>query len=295
MVTVMAIDWDDIRLLQKVGETGSFSKAAIALHTSQPTVSRRMQRLQERLQVTLFERKNKGLRLSSQGEVLYDLAQEMVQNANSFEIAARSLAQQTHVVRLACSPLTGLALGPYLNDLCEGLSNVKIALLTSVDFVSLEKGEADIAIRNVRPEKGNLLLQSVGTHSFGIYANREISEKYAVEIETGNFSKCPWVGYHQNMSHLPSSKWLAQNYGITQPDIQLDNSLLILGAIEKGMGFAILPSYIGAYSNLIAIKKPLKGLSFESWLLSHSQSSHDPVILKIKERLKVQLQNIFSG
>ena len=42
-------DWDDLRVLLSVVQTGSFSRTANALGLTQPTVSRRVARLEKRL------------------------------------------------------------------------------------------------------------------------------------------------------------------------------------------------------------------------------------------------------
>jgi len=290
---MMNEDWDDIRLFQKVGETGSFSKAARALNISQPTVSRRMQHFQEKMGLNLFVRSDKGLCLSPEGRVLFNMAHDMALNADAFKLASTSLAHQEQTVRVACSPLVGLALAANLDELNAGLTNVRIALLTSVDFVSLEKGDADIALRNQRPDKGNLLVQSLGAHHFAIYASQCLVDRFADKITRHDWQNCPWVGYHASMSHMPSSRWLARHLGVTTPDLQLDNSLLILNAARRGKGFAILPTYIGELEGLIAIKRPLPDLVFKSWLVSHEQTIHNNAVSQVKQRLHQRLKTIF--
>ncbi|CAN7430223.1 LysR family transcriptional regulator [Rhizobacter sp. LjRoot28] len=62
---------DRIALLQtflRVAEAGSFSAAAALLDTTQPTVSRRVQQLEDLLGARLVERSTRGLRLTEEGE-----------------------------------------------------------------------------------------------------------------------------------------------------------------------------------------------------------------------------------
>src|SRR5215469_18263383 len=61
-------DWDDFRLLLSVVQLGSFSRAAAALGIQQPTVSRRIERLEERLGVRLMDRTNRGAALTPEGQ-----------------------------------------------------------------------------------------------------------------------------------------------------------------------------------------------------------------------------------
>ncbi|NVK18223.1 MAG: LysR family transcriptional regulator [Methylocystaceae bacterium] len=284
-------NWDDIKLFEKVVALKSYSKAAESLNISQPTVSRRMKLLQTDLGFTLFERSERGLIPTEKALVLYNLAGNMVNHAQSFEIAARSLRHQKQTINIACSPLIGLAISRHIPMLIDGLDKVNIALLTSPNFVSLEKGEADIALRNVLPEKGNLLAKSLGQNQFGIFGGVDFMEKHKDLIDQGELSTCPWVGYPKSMAHMPSNKWLSQNIGISAPDIQLDSSLLILDAVVNNMGLAVLPTYLEQTHNLIAVRKSLDGLSFKSWLVSHAQTAHDPMITEVKHRIEAVFKN----
>src|SRR5215472_8578707 len=53
-------DWDDLRVLLSVVQTGSFSKTAKALALTQPTVSRRVARLEKLVGAQLVARTNNG-------------------------------------------------------------------------------------------------------------------------------------------------------------------------------------------------------------------------------------------
>lgn len=85
------MDWDDLQIALAVARHGSLSAAARALGSSQPTVSRRLDALEQRLGAQLFEREASGLRLSALGRsLLAGLAQmETGALAVQRQIAAR--------------------------------------------------------------------------------------------------------------------------------------------------------------------------------------------------------------
>lgn len=64
----LALDLRHLRYAMVVAEHGSFRRAAAALNLSQSTVSRRVQLLERRLGVLLFERSRAGARLTYAGE-----------------------------------------------------------------------------------------------------------------------------------------------------------------------------------------------------------------------------------
>ena len=58
-----------LRYFVAVAEALSFTKAAEKLHTAQPSLTRQIRDLEEELGTTLFERRPRGVRLTSAGEM----------------------------------------------------------------------------------------------------------------------------------------------------------------------------------------------------------------------------------
>ena len=54
----MPMDWDDYRYFLAIARTGSLTAAGRGLGVSQPTVSRRLETMEARLKVRLFDRTN---------------------------------------------------------------------------------------------------------------------------------------------------------------------------------------------------------------------------------------------
>lgn len=68
----MFISYDHYRIFYFVAKYGSFTKAAEILLSNQPNLTRTIRSLETSLGCTLFERSNKGVRLTADGEKLYD-------------------------------------------------------------------------------------------------------------------------------------------------------------------------------------------------------------------------------
>ena len=65
------VDWDDFRVFVEVVKIGSFNRAAGHLNMTQPTVSRRLARLEEVIGCKLFDRDRRGPRLTPEGQRIY--------------------------------------------------------------------------------------------------------------------------------------------------------------------------------------------------------------------------------
>ncbi|MEU7043942.1 LysR family transcriptional regulator [Streptomyces varsoviensis] len=82
----------DLRLVgyfTAVAEHANFGRAAAALHVAQPSLSRRIQRLEEHLGVRLFDRTPQGSRLTEAGRAFLPQAQALLQAAHRAELTAR--------------------------------------------------------------------------------------------------------------------------------------------------------------------------------------------------------------
>ncbi len=62
----------------KIADTGSFSKAAKELYLTQPTISAHISALEKELDARVFVRNTKEVKLSKDGEILYQYAKQMM-------------------------------------------------------------------------------------------------------------------------------------------------------------------------------------------------------------------------
>jgi len=74
-----------LRAFQQVVRSGSVTLAAEKLFLSQPSVSLQLQALERELGVMLFERLGSSMKLTPQGEVLYQLSQPLVEGIDKLD------------------------------------------------------------------------------------------------------------------------------------------------------------------------------------------------------------------
>ena len=72
----------DLRYLVAVAEHRHFGRAAQACFVSQPTLSTQLKKLEETLGVTLVERTNRRVMLTSKGEQIVALAKRILVEVN---------------------------------------------------------------------------------------------------------------------------------------------------------------------------------------------------------------------
>lgn len=67
-----------LKYFYEVAELKSISKVSTNLHISQPALSHQLFKLEKELGVKLLERSNRGVKLTSKGEILYNYANKMI-------------------------------------------------------------------------------------------------------------------------------------------------------------------------------------------------------------------------
>ena len=80
-----------LRTFVTVADTGNLTQAADRLFTSQPAVSAHIKALEEQLEIKLFDRTPKGMRLTDNGFILREKAQLVLNASNDLTLKAQTL------------------------------------------------------------------------------------------------------------------------------------------------------------------------------------------------------------
>lgn len=114
-----------------VAEAGSFNKAAERLYISPPAVIKQINAMERTLDVQLFERTHRGLKLTPAGHSMLQDARYIIQYCRDSVTRAKNAMQETEdVIRIGTSPMTPaqvlVDLWPQLQAYCP---NVKFQLV----------------------------------------------------------------------------------------------------------------------------------------------------------------------
>ncbi|KRQ94829.1 transcriptional regulator [Bradyrhizobium jicamae] len=133
----------------KVIETGSFSAAARQLRVGQPSISKTVAQLEQRLGVSLLLRSSRSLSTTEAGQIFYERAKLTIAEADEAELAARGAGAALHG-RLRVSAavtLTRLKIAPKLGRFLAQHPKLEIELILDDRDVDLVGEGIDVALR----------------------------------------------------------------------------------------------------------------------------------------------------
>lgn len=280
-VFAQMMNWNDLRHFIALAKGGSLSAAARLLKTEHTTVARRVAVLEADLGVRLFERNARRYRLTSEGEQIADLALRLEEQA--LDIQRVATGRRTGVggtVRISAPPaFASHFLAERLNTLLASFPELEIELVGDNNFVSLARGEADIAIRMRRPEEDAIVTRKVGEVAFALYA----SHAYLGDRprERWNF-----IGYDRSLDSAPQQQWLKAMAPEASLQFRTNDLVTLMEAAAGGLGVAVLPCFMADRDVRLA-PAPFAGTppSRPIWLLVHSDLSRSPRVRCVLDHL----------
>ncbi|MDX1782050.1 MAG: LysR family transcriptional regulator, partial [Thalassovita sp.] len=167
--------WNHVRAFLSTAEEGSLSAAARKLNLTQPTLGRQVSALEDELGLMLFERVGRTLVLTSAGTELLDHVRAMGEAADRVALVATGQSHSIEgLIRLTASDVySAFVLPQALMQLRREAPRLSIDIVASNDIRDLMRREADIAIRNVRPEQPDLIARLVQEASAHFYASTD--------------------------------------------------------------------------------------------------------------------------
>ena len=264
--------WDDLRYFLAVAETGSFSAAAKQLQSNQPTVGRHVKALEVSLGVRLFNRTRAGLTLTREGS-------RVLEHAESVRDGLAAIGQMGDGRRAAPQGSVRVALPeglctevvvPRLEPFYREYPLVRLILNVSFRTTNLTRGEADLAIRLVRPKEPSVIARRLGTTEVVAVASRAYLKRRGAPRGEPDLEEHFAIAYGDELHGAPENRWLLEHVPPGQVVLQSDSATARRVAAESGLGIAILPSVIlEGNDRLVPILRDVKLPPRDIWLIYH--------------------------
>jgi len=279
-------DWQDIRVFLALGRHGSLSAAARALSVNHATIARRLHALETALGEKLVERRPDGYILTPAGTRTLAAAGDM---EAAVAALGRGDGDDTPRGKVRVNAPPSLAQGFLVGRLAAiptRYPGLDIELAADLRVVSLERHEADIAVRLGRPQDGDVLARPLVTMGYGFYGTATTCRR----IEAG--AEPVFVGFDEVNSHLPEAVWLARHFPRARVAFRAGNQFGQAAAARVDAGLALLPHFVGRADKRLSLCRltPVPQ-SREIWLLMRRQDRKEGPIRTVVDALTTMFRD----
>ncbi len=285
------IDWNLIRGFHATAVAGSLSAAARHLGLTQPTLSRQVLALEADLGVTLFERRGRKLVLTPTGAELLDHIRIMGEAADTLVLAASGRAKE--IGGRVCISATDIVAACILPEILARIRSeapqITIAIVASNEISDLHRGEADIAIRHVRPDRSGLVGRHIRDTEAGFYASEDWIARKGLPKGPADLAVAGLMGFDD-----PRFSGFLREIGIpiATEDLRLvsESSLVIWEMVKRGMGVAVAMREVAERtSGVVNILPDMAPIPVPIWLVTHEELQSSPRIRMVQTILAEEL------
>lgn len=149
-----APDLNELRGFCVAADLGSLGRAAVRLHVSQPSLSKRLASLEAKAGARLLERSPRGVALTPAGRRLYEHARALLQQADQVADVLVGMKRSGDVVRLAASHSASEAFVARMLQDSDRTQRATVELLSANSQVVrglVADGRADVGVAASRP------------------------------------------------------------------------------------------------------------------------------------------------
>ncbi|WP_394838480.1 LysR family transcriptional regulator [Pendulispora rubella] len=292
------MNWDDLRYLLVLARAATLARAAKAIGVDQSTVRRRLEALETSLGGALVDRRREGWRLTPLGERVVEHALRL--ESDVAEIARLAGADddrpEGQVVLTAGEVIMAEFVVPYLGDFGARFPKVTFDLRVSNHVLDLARGEADLAVRIVRPDEPALVTRQVGALDVGLYASRGYLERPPTpalplrgRVPISDLDELRGqriVTYDRSLARSPEATWLASRIDPENVVARSSSPFAMMAAVRAGLGIGPLLSVFAERQPELVCVVPSPALPRRSvWLVGHPTSLRTSRVRAVWEHL----------
>ena len=281
------MDWDDLRYMLAVKRGGSLAGAAGELGVTRTTVGRRLAAAEERLGVRLFDRTPEGFVPTPAGEELAETALLVESEilATEGRLVGRDAALHG---RLRVSTVSFVFEGfpDVFASFIDRYPGIELTVQVTNDNVSLQRREADVALRLGNSPAERLVGRKVGQLHFELYGTRSLVEEIGLGAPLQAY---PWLHWDERSEARWLDEWLAHHAPGARVAMRCDGFSSMYTSVRAGLGVHFLPCILGDRDpELVALGPRLTDEARDLWLLTLPE-------LRTNSRIRAFMDHAFEA
>ncbi|CZF82624.1 HTH-type transcriptional regulator CynR [Grimontia celer] len=260
------LDWSDIPYVLAVCDSGSLSGAARAMKVNHSTVFRRIEGVESKLGVRLFERVPRGYVMTTAGELFYEKAKRLREGLIDIEshLGGQDLRLEG-VLSVTTTDSILHWLTPLIQQFQTQHSAVELRLITEVRALDLMQRDADIALRPTNNPPEHWVGKNLMTLSYTAYAHRDYWQ--SVKDKPDNQR---WICLSEELTQSPMNKLTRKLMSEGAPTTVANSVMGVFELVKGQLGIGVLPCYLGQLSDeLVEVIESDPIHDGQLWLLAH--------------------------
>jgi DNA-binding transcriptional LysR family regulator len=237
----------ELAFFLRVSEEASFSAAARSLDLDPSTISKVIQRLENRLGVRLFHRTSRVLQLTQEGQQFLAAAQKVMTALEDAEASiSPSATEATGVLRLSSTPTFARhSLAPQMADFLKANPALRVEFLLTATPPDLFEQQIDISFQSGNIPDSSLVVRRICSARWQICASPAYLERAGTPQTPAELTR------HQCLNFLPGSfrsRWPMQdktNIESVEPKalVAANNGDMLCALATQGLGLVRLADY----------------------------------------------------
>lgn len=287
------MDLNHLRSFVSVAQFGHLTRAAEALHLSQPALSAHIKSLEEEFGVPLFERSSSGMTLTPSGRRLVAEAEQIIGAVEHLKHSAQELrGEPTGSLKLGTvlEPSV-LRVGDLLVRAGERYPHIEIELnqvMSSDALARVRSGGLDASFYfGPQPEAD---LASI--HLRDIVYRVTMPAAWADELADAPWeavAQRPWIVAPEPSSHRGLVMEMFRDHGpLPERIVEADNESVINNLVESGVGASLIREEVASQSVEAgrSVVWPGSQVTTQLWLVHPAERAADPLLVALLEVLR---------
>jgi len=242
--------FEQLKILVRVVQAGSFTRAAEALDTPKSHVSRVISQLEAELGVKLLERTTRTLSITETGREVYERAVGILGAVDdTVRVAQQAQGEPRGVLRLTCSADFGtLAVGRWIEEYLARHPGAAVEADYTSRVLDLVHEGIDLSIRVGALEESRLVARRLGEMEYGLFASADYLREHGVPAEPADLRRHALIMFSAGTQRrgwklVPAgASGQGEVVRIEGPArLRVNDSFAVRDAVARGLGIAQLP------------------------------------------------------
>src|SRR6056297_591318 len=271
----ITFDWNRARAFLVTAEEGSLAAAARSMGTTQPTLGRQVAALESEIGFDLFYRRGRGLELTPNGIKLLEHVRLMGDAANQFSLSAsgKSDVIEGDVSITASELLSTFMLPPMIKALRELEPGIELEIHSTNEQRDINRREADIAIRSVRPTQPGLIAKRLCSVRGHLYAAKSYLKQLGDPPTIDELNKAHFIDTEKSGRLITLLN--SQGFSLTRKNFPVvSNSHNVQWEmVKQGMAISATVEEIGDNEPMVerVVISNLPLISMDLWIVTHNE------------------------